>query len=494
MMAISVNPREPGRVRTAAVRTLGCARNEVDSEQLAGTLETAGWTLVDPDAETSPEVVLVNTCGFVETAKKDSVDQLLTAADTGATVVAVGCLAQRYGAELAESMPEVDAVLGFDDYPELPARLEDTLAGRRHAARVPTDRRGRLPVVPLDRPEASLAVEVPGHGWVPTARKRLTGGPAAPLKIASGCDRHCAFCAIPSFRGAFVSRPPAEILDEAAWLAEAGVRELYLVSENSTSYGKDLPRSSGGGPDGLARLLGPLAAVPGIERVRLSYLQPAETRPDLLAAIVTTPGVANYFDLSFQHGSAPVLRRMRRFGGTDEFLALCGRIRELAPEAGVRTNVIVGFPGETEEDLAELKRLLVHAGLDAIGVFGYSDEDGTEAHRLTGKLDTPEIRARVAEVSSLVDELTVQRAEARVGEEVLVLAERRETGACGEASWVGRAEHQAPGVDGECMLTDSGELAFSDVAPGEMVRAVVTGVDGVDLRARPLAVHSRSGR
>ncbi len=477
------------------MRTLGCGRNEVVSEKLAGRLESHGWKLVDPDADAPPDVVLVNTCGFVETAKKDSVDELLSAADTPAAVVAVGCLAERYGVELAESIPEVDAVLGFDDYAELPARLEDTLAARLHPPHVPADRRERLPVIPLDRPEAAHDVEVPGHGWVPTARRRLDAAPVAPLKIASGCDRRCAFCAIPSFRGSFVSRPPGEVLDEAAWLAAAGVRELYLVSENSTSYGKALPRSGGGGPDGLARLPGPLAAVPGIERVRLSYLQPAEVRPELLSTVATTPGVANYFDLSFQHGSEPVLRRMRRFGSAEAFLALCERIRELAPAAGIRTNVIVGFPGESQADLAELERLLQHARPDAVGVFGYSDEDGTEAAGLTGKLDAAEIRARTSEVSSLVDEITAQRAEARLGKEVIVLAERWEAGEHGDdGRWVGRGEHQAPDADGECTLRGSPEMGNSGIAPGDLVRAVVTDARGAALLPRPMAIESASGR
>ena len=228
----------------------------------------------------------------------------------------------------------------------------------------------------MDRPAAAADVEIPGHAWVPNlARTRLSDGPVANLKLASGCDRRCAFCAIPSFRGSFVSRPPDDMVAEAAWLGMHGVRELVLVSENSTSYGKDLP----GGTRALTRLLPRLAQVPGVDRVRLSYLQPAELRPDLLEVIAGTPGVAPYFDLSFQHASPAVLRRMRRFGSRADFLELCARIRALAPEAGIRSNVIVGFPGETEADLAELEAFLSEARLDAVGVFGYSDEDGTEA-------------------------------------------------------------------------------------------------------------------
>ena len=459
----------------------------MDSEELAGRLTADGWELVDADAEDGIDVVLVNTCGFVESAKKDSVDTLLAAADTGAKVVAVGCLAERYGAELAEHLPEADAVLGFDHYPQLSARLEDVLAGRRIEAHTPVDRRTLLPITPVQRPAVAEQVSVPGHGWVPTQgasrplRRRLDDSPVAPLKIASGCDRRCAFCAIPSFRGAFVSRPAEEILGEAAWLAEQGVREVFLVSENSTSYGKDL-----GNGRALEALLPQLAAIPGLDRVRVSYLQPAETRPGLVRAIATTPGVAAYFDMSFQHASESVLRRMRRFGSTESFLALVEQIRALAPRAGIRSNVIVGFPGETEEDLAELERFLTEARLDAVGVFGYSDEEGTEAAGLDGKLDADTITERVARISSLVEELTAQRAEERVGEEVVVLVEQAEDE---ESDCVGRAEHQAPEVDGECVLTDG-----SGVAVGDMVRCRVVAAEGVDLVVEPLEVLPRSVR
>jgi ribosomal protein S12 methylthiotransferase len=306
----------------------------------------------------------------------------------------------------------------------------------------------------------------------------------APLKIASGCDRRCAFCAFPSFRGAFVSRTPEELLGEAAWLAEHGVRELYLVSENSTSYGKDLP----GGADALADLLPKLAAVPGIDRVRVSYLQPAETRPGLVRAIATTPGVADYFDLSFQHSSEAVLRRMRRFGSTESFLDLITRIRALAPAAGIRTNVIVGFPGETDADVAELAHFLTEARLDAVGVFGYSDEDGTEAEGLADKLDADTIAERVAEISALVEELTSQRAEDRLGETVDVLVERL---ADDESDYAGRAAHQAPEVDGECVLADDG-LDLDELAIGDLVRCVVVDSAGVDLVVRPIEVLPRS--
>ncbi|MDN5748022.1 MAG: 30S ribosomal protein S12 methylthiotransferase RimO [Pseudonocardia sp.] len=458
--------------RRAALLTLGCARNEVDSEELAGRLTDSGWELVDADVEGGADVILVNTCGFVEQAKKDSIDTLLAASDAanGAKVVAVGCLAERYGAELAASLPEADAVLGFDAYPELAERLGDVLGGHAPAPHVPTDRRMLLPISPVERPAAAVDVAVPGHGWVPSlSRTRLSDGPVANIKLASGCDRRCTFCAIPSFRGSFVSRPPDDVVAEAAWLGMQDVRELYLVSENSTSYGKDLP----GGTRALVRLLPRLTAVPGIDRVRASYLQPAEMRPDLIEVIASTPGVAPYFDLSFQHASAPVLRRMRRFGSRVAFLDLCARIRAIAPEAGLRSNFIVGFPGETDDDFAELEAFLTGARLDAIGIFGYSDEDGTEAVGLADKVPADVIAERVARISALADELMNQRAEDRVGTEVEVLVEVAEDD---DFECTGRAAHQAPDVDGECVFERGSGLAV-----GDLVHAVVVGTEGADL-------------
>jgi ribosomal protein S12 methylthiotransferase len=469
----------PPAKRSVALLTLGCARNEVDSEELAARLTADGWS-VSTDG-TNADVVLVNTCGFVDAAKRESIDTIFAAAGTGAKVVATGCLAQRYGTELAESLPEAAAVLGFDHYPQISGRLAAVLAGEQIPSHQPHDRRTMLPLAPVERQPArpagapareaepaELESALPAHLRV--LRRRLTGGPVAPLKLASGCDRRCAFCAIPSFRGAFVSRTPDELLAEAEWLARQGVRELVLVSENSTSYGKDL-----GDPRLLEKLLPQLAGTEGIVRVRVSYLQPAEVRPGLVEAIAGTPGVAPYFDLSFQHASESVLRRMRRFGGTERFLALLESVRALAPEAGARSNVIVGFPGETRADVAELERFLTQARLDAVGIFGYSDEDGTEAAGLTGKVAPATVRRRVERMSRLVEEVCAQRAEERLGSTVEVLVERVAGGIA-----EGRAAHQSPD-DGSTTL-----VGATGAQVGDLVRAEVTGTDGVDLTARVL--------
>ncbi|WP_043266395.1 30S ribosomal protein S12 methylthiotransferase RimO [Streptomyces sp. CT34] len=486
--------------RTVALVTLGCARNEVDSEELAGRLAADGWELVEEAADA--DVAVVNTCGFVEAAKKDSVDALLEANDLkdhGRTqaVVAVGCMAERYGKELAEALPEADGVLGFDDYGNISDRLRTILSGGVHAAHTPRDRRKLLPISPAERQDAA-GVALPGHaqsgaeepavppqdlpaGVAPASgpraplRRRLGSEPVASVKLASGCDRRCSFCAIPSFRGSFISRRPSDVLGETRWLAEQGVKEIMLVSENNTSYGKDL-----GDIRLLETLLPELAAVDGIERIRVSYLQPAEMRPGLIDVLTGTDKVAPYFDLSFQHSAPGVLRAMRRFGDTDRFLELLETIRTKAPQAGARSNFIVGFPGESESDLAELERFLGEARLDAIGVFGYSDEDGTEAASYEDKVDPDVVAERLSRVSRLAEELTAQRAAERVGETVRVLVDRTDDEDDGV---VGRAAHQAPETDGVTLLTGG-----PDLRPGRMVEAKVVASEGVDLVAEVLSV------
>ena len=475
--------------RTVSLVTLGCARNEVDSEELAARLAAGGWTLRGEGEDA--DVVLVNTCGFIEAAKTESIEEVYKAGASGAKVAAVGCLAERYGSDLAASFDEVDEdeaehvdvqVLGFDDYADIAARLDDVLAGTKRPAHVARDRRTLLPVSPVSRQEAREMVEATVDltdlppGIAPASgpavlRRRLTGGVVAPLKIASGCDRRCSFCAIPSFRGSFVSRRPHELLKEAAWLGADGVRELILVSENSTSYGKDL-----GDLRLLETVLPELAKAEGIARVRVSYLQPAEVRPGLVDVMASTPGVVPYFDLSFQHASGPVLRRMRRFGDRRRFIDLIERIRQLAPDAGVRSNFIVGFPGETVDDLRELELFLNEARLDAIGVFGYSDEDGTEAAGFNDadKLPQDEVDRRMRDFHDLADELMAQRAEDRIGELIEVLIEE----VTGDGTYEGRAAHQGPD-DGSTTVH-----ADRPLAPGDLVTARVVESLGADLIAR----------
>ena len=323
------------------------------------------------------DVAVVNTCGFVEQAKKDSIDALLEASDLKAQggrtqkVVAVGCLAERYGEQLADQLPEADAVLGFDSYRDLSAHLQTILAGGHVPSHTPGDRRRLLPLTPAAGRQSQAAnVATPGHGEIAQGdgegagrppglladavdegllgagvsgprviRARLDGRPWAPLKIASGCDRRCSFCAIPMFRGAFVSRRPADVIAEGRWLAERGVKELFLVSENSTSYGKDL-----GDLGLLEKLLPELTAIEGIARVRVSYLQPAEIRPGLLRAMADTPGVVPYYDISFQHASESLLRSMRRFGSREAFSTCSPRCGPMRPRPASGATSSSGSP------------------------------------------------------------------------------------------------------------------------------------------------------
>ncbi len=457
--------------RTVALVTLGCARNETDSEELAGRLAADGWKLVSDPADA--EIAVINTCGFIESAKKDSIDALIQAHSLKANgvtkaVVAVGCMAERYGAELASEMSETDAILSFDDYKDISARLNTIIEGGKIKAHVPKDRRTLLPIAPIDRAAVKTKAqskEVNPLGTV--LRRRLDNAPIAPLKIASGCDRRCSFCAIPYFRGSFVSRRPSEIIEEAIWLADHGVSELYLVSENTTSYGKDF-----GDLKMMEKMLPELAKIGGIERIRLSYLQPAEVRPSLLQAMISVDKVVPYFDLSFQHANGDLLRSMRRFGDGEKFLHLISQIRALAPNAGIRSNFIVGFPGESDAQFMDLIEFLSLAQLDAIGVFGYSDEDKTEAADLGNKVAPELIAERVSELSTLVDELITQRSEMRIGEQIRVLIEDAD-------EQEGRADHQGPDVDGSTFIKSRNKYRV-----GEYVDALVSDVSGVDLIAQ----------
>ncbi|MCL1838940.1 MAG: MiaB/RimO family radical SAM methylthiotransferase [Propionibacteriaceae bacterium] len=438
---------------------LGCARNDVDAEELAGALTTDGFELVAEP--TQADTIMVNTCGFIDAAKRDSIDQLLAAAQLKLSgqakhVVMVGCLAQRYGAEIAAELPEVDAVLSFNDYPEIADRLRLIAAGGLLPAQLPVDRRTVVPNLTAS----------PGVDRV--VRRRLDLGVTAPLKIATGCDRHCAFCAIPAIRGSYISRPLEQIVAEAQWLAENGVVEALLVSENSSSYGKDIPGV------GLPELLAALSTT-DLEWLRVTYLQPAEMRPALIEAICGTEHVVPYFDLPFQHAAAGVLKRMRRYGDGESFLALLDSIKVRNPQAGVRTNVIVGFPGESEADLEVLADFLASADLDAIGVFGYSNEEGTHGYTLNPQLSESEIAARVEWITSLCDELMAQRAAARIGQVIDVLFSDEVTG---------RGFHQGS-EDGQVTLIDG---MFDGEKPnilGSITKCKVVGSEGIDLIVSP---------
>jgi ribosomal protein S12 methylthiotransferase len=541
-------PADPVGAPSVAIVTLGCGRNEVDSDQLAGLFHREGNPIVD-DPERA-DVVLVNTCTFIAPAKQESIDTVLEACQLkedgqAKAVLVVGCMAQRYPHELAEAIPEADAIVGFDGYAGLPQVVDDVLGGRNltrvigvgqaHPGSRPSSGpvRRDLPLVSLGTAStpasaapasagpvsaapvpagadlalgltvAELPPEAPrsepaatvqdGLDRVPATGPRFplrlpvaADGVARPwsyLKIASGCDRLCTFCAIPSFRGRFRSRPLDEILAEAAWLADQGARELVLVSENTTSWGKDLP----GGRQLQPTLLRELAAIDGVERLRLMYLQPAELTNPLLETMAAEEKVAPYFDLSLQHVSGPVVRRMARSGDHERFGALIERIRGLDPDAVFRSNFIVGFPGETEQDVATLERFLEEHLLDWVGLFPFSREDGTPSADLPDQVPAELAQERLTRVGELQERLADEAARRFVGRRLAVtvqeVAPPDGAGGVGAALTLGRSYREAPDTDGEIELVD-GSGGPVDLPVGRTVTATVAEAVGVDLVAR----------
>jgi ribosomal protein S12 methylthiotransferase len=459
----------PAAPATVALVTLGCGRNEVDSANAAGLLAASGYRVVD-DPEQA-DAVLVNTCAFVEAAKRESIETVLDAAalkrtGTAKKVLVMGCLAERYTEELRAELPEVDAVVPFGDYRRLPGLLGGGAAVAPPAppSLLPPGRRA----LPMVFPTPAMAAFPPRAAAV---------GPVAMVKLAEGCDRECSFCAIPSFRGPFRSRRPTEILAEVAWLAGQGVSEVCLVAENSTSYGKDL-----GGREALVHLLRDLVGVDGLRRVRLNYLQPDELTGGLLEEMAANPVVCSYFDLSLQHASAPVLRRMRRGGSRAAFLELVARIRALDPDAAFRSNFILGFPGERAADVRELEDFLEEARLDWVAFFAWSPEDGTAALSLDRRVPPRSARARVERLQELQDRVLGEVQAGWVGRELEVLVERAgapQAGTTDGTAAEGRSFRE--GVDCDGVVRIEGHRA----RVGEYLRVEVTAAEGPELHARP---------
>jgi ribosomal protein S12 methylthiotransferase len=407
------------------VETLGCPKNQVDSDKLVGTLTADGMSPAASPGEA--DVVVVNTCAFIEAARQESVDTILTLAEAkadGARLVVTGCMAERYGAELAEALPEADLVAGFG--------VPVTIGTRRDAA--------RLDLLNLPRPPATA--------------------PWAYVKIAEGCDRTCGFCAIPSFRGPQRSRPVEAILEEVEALA---AKEVVLVAQDLASYGKDVPAMGAGSIVGLVE-----AVAARVERTRLLYLYPSDLTDALVDAVGAT-GVP-YFDLSLQHASKPLLRRMRRWGDAGRFLRRIASIRDRFPDAAFRTNFIVGYPGETEADHDELLRFLGEAQVDWCGFFAYSREEGTYAAGLDGEVPGALVRERLAEAGELQDRITAARREALIGHTLEVLVDRP-----GE----GRSHREAPEIDGVVRLP-------TRLVTATFAKVTVTGAEGPDLEAQAL--------
>jgi ribosomal protein S12 methylthiotransferase len=416
--------------RTFFVETLGCPKNQVDSDKLVGTFLADGMTAAT-DAE-GADLVVVNTCAFIEEARQESIDVVLALAERKqdhAELVVTGCMAERYGAELAVALPEVDAVAGFG----VPVTL-----GRKPGAKpLPS-----FDLLNLPRPPARA--------------------PWAYVKVAEGCDKACGFCAIPSFRGPQRSRSIEQVLDEVGQLVEGGAREVVLVAQDLASYGRD----QGVGTKDIVPLVEAVAA--RVDRVRLLYLYPSDLTERLIDAIVAT-GVP-YFDLSLQHVSAPLVRRMRRWGDGAKFLDRIAAIRGQAPHAAFRSNFIVGYPGETEDDHDQLLAFVEEAQVDWCGFFAYSREDGTYAADLDGAVPRALMDERLAELRELQDGITAARRDALVGDVVEVLV---------DAPGVARSHREAPEIDG--IIAVPGHLRVGSI---QQVR--ITGAEGPDLEAEQL--------
>ncbi|WP_026326275.1 30S ribosomal protein S12 methylthiotransferase RimO [Paenibacillus ginsengihumi] len=416
--------------------TLGCEKNLVDSEIMSGLVHERGYTLTDNDKEAT--VIIVNTCGFIDAAKEESVNTILDLADLKQTgslkaLIVAGCLTQRYKEVLMKEMPEIDGIVGTGDFDKINDIIDEALKGKR-------------PIL-VGNPVFNYEAKLP--------RRVTTPRYTAYVKIAEGCDNACTFCSIPIMRGKFRSRSVESILHEVEQLAGQGVKEISLIAQDSTNYGTDLYDRFM-----LPELLNKVSEVPGIEWVRLHYAYPGFFTDELIDVIANNPKVCKYVDMPLQHSEDSILKRMRRPGRQRDARELIAKIRERIPGVSLRTSIIVGFPGETEEDFENLKRFIQEVEFDRLGVFTYSMEEGTPASRLPNQVpdDVKEYRANV--LMELQREIAKRKNGSRVGEVIDVLIERYDGR---NDVYIGRSQFDAPEIDGEVFVTGS-KLTIGQVA------------------------------
>ncbi|HEX8142825.1 MAG TPA: 30S ribosomal protein S12 methylthiotransferase RimO [Pyrinomonadaceae bacterium] len=440
--------------------SLGCPKNLVDSEVMMGQLKEAGYEIT-PDAGEA-DTVVVNTCGFIESAKQESIDAILEAArlkteGKAQRLIVAGCLVERYREQLRAEMPEVDAFIGTNQVTEITTVCDERTNTRS------------LPVLPIGNQSATYLYDES------TPRRRATPGYSAFIKIAEGCDRPCAFCFIPQMRGHFRSRRFGSIMVEAQQLADEGVKELVLVAQDSSRYGEDL-----GQPDALAHLLRELSHLDAVEWVRVMYTYPTHISDAFLDVLATEPKAVKYLDMPLQHASANVLKLMRRGGTRRSLERLIKRVRDRVPGLAIRTTFITGFPGETEADFQELLAFVRDVEFDRVGVFTYSDEEGTPAFELPGKVDARTAKRRRDRLMKEQKRISRRRNRSRVGSTVRVLfeGESAET----ELLWQGRTETQAADIDG-CVLINDAPEDF-DPVPGQFVNVLITEAHDYDLVGR----------
>lgn len=429
--------------------SLGCDKNLVDSEVMLGLLDAKGYQIVDD--ETQADIIVINTCCFVHDAKEESIQTILEMAEYKTegrlkALIVTGCLAQRYRQEIIDEISEVDAVLGTTAYDKIVEAVEEALAGAGH--------------VELENVNALPLVD--------TKRLVTTGGHYAYMKIAEGCDKHCTYCIIPKLRGNYRSVPMERLIQEAKDLAEQGVKELILVAQETTLYGKDIY-----GEKSLHKLLRELCKVDGIRWIRILYCYPEEIDDNLIQVIKEEKKLCHYLDLPIQHANDEILKRMGRRTSKAQLEEIIGKLKREIPDITLRTTLITGFPGETEEQHEELKAFVDEMEFDRLGVFTYSPEEDTPAAEMPDQIPEEVKEDRQAEIMELQQEIAFAQAEDMIGEEVLVMIEGK---VADENAYVGRTYKDAPGVDGLIFINTDEELMSGDFA-----RVKVTGAVEYDL-------------
>ncbi|UWP59536.1 30S ribosomal protein S12 methylthiotransferase RimO [Ruminococcus gauvreauii] len=429
--------------------SLGCDKNLVDSEEMLGLLENRGYTVTDD--ETAADIIVVNTCCFIHDAREESIQTILDMAKyrtegRAKALVVTGCLAQRYQEEIRQEIPEVDAVLGTASYDEIADALDEVLRGNAYTSFQDID---RLPDVDA-------------------GRLITTGGAYEYLKIAEGCEKHCTYCIIPRIRGGYRSVPMEKLLTQARYLAEAGVKELIVIAQETTLYGKDLY-----GEKSLHRLLRELCRIDGLVWIRLMYCYPEEIYPELIRTIREEPKICHYMDIPIQHCSDQILKRMGRRTSKQDLEKIITEIREQIPDMVLRTTLITGFPGETKEDHEELKQFVADMAFDRLGVFTYSPEEDTPAASMADQIAEEVKEERQAELMELQQDVSLELGEERVGQKLFVFIEGK---VADEDAYVGRTYADAPGIDGYIFVNTQTPLMT-----GDFVQVTVTGSLEYDL-------------
>ena len=429
--------------------SLGCDKNLVDSEVMLGLLASRGYEMIDDEQEA--DIIVVNTCCFIHDAKQESVDNILEMAEYKKTgklkaLIVTGCLAERYRQEIIDEIPEVDAVLGTTAYDKILDAVDEALEGKHF---LEMEDLQALPVVD-------------------TKRQITTGGRFAYMKIAEGCDKHCTYCIIPKIRGTYRSVPMEQLIKEAEELAAQGVKELILVAQETTLYGKDLY-----GEKSLHKLLKELCKVSGIQWIRILYCYPEEITDELIQVIKEEPKICHYLDLPIQHANDEILKRMGRRTSKQELIDIVTKLRKEIPDICLRTTLITGFPGETEEQHQELVEFVDEMEFDRLGVFTYSPEEDTPAATMPDQIDEEVKLERQAELMELQQEIAFDTAENMIGREMLVMIEGK---IADEPAYVGRTYRDAPKVDG-LIFVETGELLMS----GDFAKVTVTGAEEYDL-------------